>query len=456
MSKMETGVHNVEPTEEKSLLEEPEGSQAVMPDRQFQFMQRALKKNLSRQILFMMKACVNCGMCAEACHFYCSTSDPEVIPVNKFRKLSLLLRRYFDPVSSRLPFLKGTQPPDDTELSQLFKAAYENCTLCGKCALSCPLGINAGEIMFLARAMLCSVGQLPSGLVDPVKSALKVGNYLGLSTQDFIENIEWIAEEMEDDIGQENFSIPIDRQGAAVLYIPHPLEARDLPFLLMDAVKILHAAEEDYTFSSYDFDTVNYAYYQGSKENMMRIAGRLLEARKMLGAKSIVLAPCGHGYRVMRWEVEKYLGKRFSFSVLAIVELIERYLETGRIQVEKNVFEGPVTFHDPCNIARRGGVIQAPRNVLKALTSEFIEMQPNGARNFCCGGGGGLASTGDYGQIRINTGKTKADQIRRTGAKIVATNCFNCMTQIRDLNKAYDLDIEVKSIVELVAASLKP
>ena len=82
-------------------------------------------------------------------------------------------------------------------------------------------------------------------------------------------------------------------------------------------------------------------------------------------------------------------------------------------------------------------------------------MTPNGARNYCCGGGGGLGSTADYGKIRINTGKTKADQIRSTGAKFVATNCFNCMTQIRDLNKAYDLGIEVKSIVELVAGSLK-
>jgi Fe-S oxidoreductase len=223
----------------------------------------------------------------------------------------------------------------------------------------------------------------------------------------------------------------------------------------MDAVKILHAAEEDYTFSSYDFDTVNYAYYQGSKDNMMRIAGRMLEARQMLGAKSIALAPCGHGYRVMRWEAEKYLGKRFSFPLLAIVELIERYIRTGRIQVDKNVFEGPITFHDPCNIARRGGIIKAPRNILNALTSEFVEMQPNGALNYCCGGGGGLGSTADYGKIRISTGKTKADQIRQTGAKIVATNCFNCMTQIRDLNKAYDLGIEVKSIVELVAGSLK-
>ena len=72
------------------------------------------------------------------------------------------------------------------------------------------------------------------------------------------------------------------------------------------------------------------------------------------------------------------------------------------------------------------------------------------------GGGGGLASTGDYGQLRMTMGKKKAEQIRHTGAKVVATNCFNCMTQIRDLNKAYKLNVDVRSIVELVAESLNP
>jgi Fe-S oxidoreductase len=126
------------------------------------------------------------------------------------------------------------------------------------------------------------------------------------------------------------------------------------------------------------------------------------------------------------------------------------------LKIKKDAFEGPMTYHDPCNIARRGGVLQAPRNILNALTSTFLEMQPQGARNYCCGGGGGLASTGDYGQLRIRMGKKKAEQIRQTGARVVATNCFNCMTQIRDLNKAYELNIEVKSIVELVAESLTP
>ena len=137
-----------------------------------------------------------------------------------------------------------------------------------------------------------------------------------------------------------------------------------------------------------------------------------------------------------------------------IAELIDRYIREGRIRLEMDKFEGPITYHDPCNLGRRGGVIEAPRNVLKALTSNLVEMQPNGMRNFCCGGGGGLASTGAFGKVRLNAGKRKAEQIRQTGAKIVVTNCFNCLTQIRDLIKTYDLGIEVKSIVEVVSESL--
>ena len=433
----------------------PESSAAVDPDKQWDHMHRALRKNLNQQVQFMMRSCVSCGLCAQSCHYYCADPDSELIPANKFKKLAKILQKHFHSLKLRLPGIKQCDPPDAQMITDLYRAAYENCTLCGKCALTCPMGINTGEILYLARAMLFSIGRLPSGLIHPVETAIEVGNYLGLSTEDFVENIEWFAEEMGDEIGDEKFSIPIDKEHAEVLYIPHPLEARDLPFLMMNALKILHVAGEDYTVSSYDFDTVNYAYYQGSKDNMMKISQRVLDAREKLQARSIALAPCGHGYRVLRWEVEKYQGKPFDFPpVLTIVELIDRYIKQGRIKVEKDKLKGPITYHDPCNIARRGGVLQAPRDVMNALTSDFVEMHPHGVRNYCCGGGGGLASTADFGQLRIKAGKQKAEQIRQTGAKIVTTNCFNCMTQIRDLSKAYDLGIEVKSIVELTAEAL--
>ena len=164
----------------------PQATAAVEPDRKMEQMGRALKKNLSRQIQFMLNSCVNCGLCAESCHYYSATGESELIPVNKFKKLSRILQTHFHPVKSRLPFLMKHDRPDEQMIIELYKAAYENCTLCGKCALTCPMGINTGEILYLARAMLAGIGRLPAGLKGPVETAFEVGNYLGLSTDDFI------------------------------------------------------------------------------------------------------------------------------------------------------------------------------------------------------------------------------------------------------------------------------
>jgi len=404
---------------------------------------------------FMKNGCVHCGLCADSCHYYLSTGDPEVIPAVKAERLSQTLRRQSGLLRALARFGKKDDFLNAAEREQLFKAAYQDCSLCGRCTLSCPLGLSTRRAMYAARAMYASVGDVPPGLSGPVQTALDLGNYIDMSTEDFVENIEWIAEEVGDELEIEDFSIPIDKEGAEWLYIPHPLEARDYPMLLMAVVKILHAAGEDYTYSSHAFDTANYGFYQGSRENTLRIVKRVLEGKQKVGAKGIVQSPCGHGYRVLRWEAEGLLGETFDFPVLTLSQLLDRYIREERIQVVKDAVEGPITYHDPCNIGRLGGVIEEPRRVLKALSSQFVEMNPHGMWNLCCGGGGGLAATADYGQKRIQVGKAKADQIRETGAAIVITNCYNCMTQIRELNKAYELGIEVKSIVELVAESLK-
>ena len=419
-------------------------------------MLQALKDDPDRRHAYYIKdACVHCGLCADSCHYYLSTGDPEVIPAVKAGRLSRTLRKESGPLGALLPSGKKEDILNPEQREQLFKAAFQDCSLCGRCTLSCPLGLSTRRAMYAARTMFASVGDVPPGLSGPVQTALDLGNYIDMSTEDFVENIEWIAEEVGDELEIEDFSVPIDKEGAEWLYIPHPLEARDYPMLLMAVVKILHAAGEDYTFSSHAYDTANYAFYQGNRENTLRIIKRVLEGKQKIGAKGIVQSPCGHGYRVMRWEAEGLLGESFGFPVLTLSQLLDRYIREERIQVAKDAVEGPLTYHDPCNIGRLGGVIEEPRRVLAAVSSQFVEMTPHGVWNLCCGGGGGLAATADYGQKRIQVGKAKADQIRETGAKIVITNCYNCMTQIRELNKAYELGIEVKSIVELVAESLK-
>ena len=408
-----------------------------------------------RHAHFMKNGCVHCGLCADSCHYYLSTGDPEVIPAAKAERLSRTLRKESGSLRGLFRFGKKDEILNAEEKERLFRAAYEDCSLCGRCTRSCPLGLSTRRAMYAARAMFASVGDVPPGLSGPVQTAIDLGNYIDMSTEDFVENIEWIAEEVGDDLEIEDFTAPIDKEGAEWLYIPHPLEARDYPMLLMAVVKILHAAGEDYTFSSHAYDTANYGFYQGSRENTLHIVERVLEGKRKVGAKGIVQSPCGHGYRVLRWEAEGLLGESFDFPVLTLSQLLDRYVREERIQVVRDAVEGPLTYHDPCNIGRLGGVIEEPRRVLEAVSSQFVEMNPHGVWNLCCGGGGGLSATADYGQKRIQVGKAKADQIRETGAKTVITNCYNCMTQIRELNKAYELGIEVKSTVELVAESIK-
>ncbi|MCK4431767.1 MAG: hypothetical protein KAW19_10765, partial [Candidatus Aminicenantes bacterium] len=50
--------------------------------------------------------------------------------------------------------------------------------------------------------------------------------------------------------------------------------------------------------------------------------------------------------------------------------------------------------------------------------------------------------------------KIKADQIRSTGAKVVATPCHNCIDQLMELNKHYKLGVEIKTVCEIAADAL--
>ena len=69
------------------------------------------------------------------------------------------------------------------------------------------------------------------------------------------------------------------------------------------------------------------------------------------------------------------------------------------------------TYHDPCQIARNGGIIDEPRYILHHLTDNYIEMSPDPRYNYCCGGGGGLVALGDETlDFRMKSAKVKTEQ----------------------------------------------
>jgi Fe-S oxidoreductase len=263
-----------------------------------------------------------------------------------------------------------------------------------------------------------------------------------------------MEEELQAEVDDKSAVIPISKAGARVVYTFNPREVKYFPYLIQGAAKIFNAAGEDWTVATESWDATNYALFSGDDAAAADIAGRLERAVTRLGATTLVMAECGHGFRSQRWEGENWVGHAYPFRVMSFVELMAEYIRDGRIRLDPSRNPKRVTYHDPCNQARSGGIVEEPRYILSRTVTDFVEMTPHGVENFCCGGGGGMLAMSEFAKDRLAAGKVKADQIRATGAEIVATTCHNCLDQLMELNKHYKLGVKVQNLSELVSNAL--
>jgi Fe-S oxidoreductase len=410
-----------------------------------------LRRRLNRQLEASLEVCVRCGICADACHYYVADPKPEHVPAYRAEQVRKIYRRLFDPLGKAALGWVGAAELDQEMVSKLIYAAFGTCTMCGRCVLNCPMGVDTRQIVRTARAMLTAMDMTPKGLKATVEVHLESGNNMGVSKEDYVDTLQWMEEELQAEVEDPTAKIPIDKKGARVVYTFNPREVKYFPYLIQAAAKIFNAAGEDWTVSTESWDATNYALFSGDDDAARVIAGNLEQAVNHVGADVLVMAECGHGFRSQRWEGENWVGHRYPFPVMSFVELQAQYIREGRIKLDPAVNDQRVTYHDPCNQVRQGGIIEEPRYILHRAVMDFVEMEPHGAENYCCGGGGGMLSMSEFAQGRIAVGKVKADQIRATGAKIVATSCHNCLDQLMEINKHYKLGVKVQNLSELVA-----
>jgi len=316
------------------------------------------------------------------------------------------------------------------------------------------MGINIPYLIRAARGALAEVGIVPPGLQSTVDTAIEKGNNMGITKEDWLETVEWLEEELQQEVGDPKARLPVDKKGARLLYTINPREAMFFPLSISAVGKIFYATKADWTFSSENFDVTNYGLYNGDDEASGIMSGRLVYAMEELDCKELILAECGHGYNSNRWEAPEWLSRKYGFPVRSILQILSRYIERGQIRLDPSKNKKPVTLHDPCNLVRLGGIIEEQRYILHRAVSNFIEMYPNREKNFCCGGGGGQLAMTRFSKRRLEAGQVKATQIKETGAKVVATPCHNCIDQLMELNKHYKLEIEIKTISEIVADAL--
>jgi len=142
---------------------------------------------------------------------------------------------------------------------------------------------------------------------------------------------------------------------------------------------------------------------------------------------------------------------------VTVFDLLIRYIEEGRIKIDRTRFTGTATYHDPCNYGRKAqmrfghGYFEEPRWILDRCLDNWVDLYPDRMQQICCGGGGGTMTTG-YNEERVFYGRRKMDQIRTTGADMVVIPCHSCHGQLNDIKEKHDMEaLTVKYLWELVA-----
>jgi Fe-S oxidoreductase len=413
-----------------------------------------LRKAVARLGAYHLNACVRCGLCGITCHIYQTDPVPENLPAAKAARVAAFFRQYHTFLGRLAPGFVGARKITPEALDELTDAVYGRCTCCGRCGINCSIGLDVASVIRLGRNMLASVGKVPPNLQAVVDNQLRTGNQMSITPDQLKATAEWISQDLQIEMGRDDVRIPVDEPGKRIVYLVNPREVKFFPLSLLAAAGVFHAAGESWTMSSRFYDVTNYGLFSGDDPAAAEITRQAVDEASRLGAREIVLSECGHGFRSFRWEGPNWLERRYSLPMRSILDVMLEYLEKGRIRVDpaKNIER--VTLHDPCNLVRYGGVVEPQRKILRRVVTDFVEMTPNREQNFCCGGGGGMLSMSEYGDRRILSGKIKADQIRATGARIVATPCHNCADQLLELNKKYALGIEIQAVVELVYNAL--
>ncbi|NOZ84724.1 MAG: response regulator [Deltaproteobacteria bacterium] len=404
-----------------------------------------------RQMLLSLAGCAHCGLCNDSCHYYLATGDPEMTPAAKSDKIRRLYKYHNDRLGRIFPWWVGGETlKTDEDLEELKDIVYGSCTMCRRCTFNCPFGIDTALLMRTARGLITAQGVAPEGILSVMKDQWEIGNQMGVTPKDYIETLEWLEEEVQDELP--DFKVPIDKEGADIVYVINPREVKYAPQSLMAAFKIFHLAGENWTMPSQGWDNTNFGLFSGDNKLGAHMGNLAFNQAKKLGVKKMVISECGHGFRSTKWESPNWAkANPLPFEIESILETMVRYVNQGRIVLDRTRNKEPVTYHDPCNLSRSAGITEEPRFLLKRSCMDFREMYPNRQDSFCCTGGGGAMSMSEYASKRIEVGRIKADQIRATGAKHVATACHNCEDGLSDLVKHYKLGVTVKNVCEFVA-----
>ena len=406
----------------------------------------AFKEQIDAPAAAFFSSCVHCGMCSEACLFFTETGDPAKTPIHKLEPLRKTWWQEYTFLGRLARAVGLSKPVTDAELTEWETLVYDSCTLCGRCSMVCPVGNDITYMLRKMREGMAASGHAPPGLIGATQRAVTIGSPMGVKLPALQAQIRYTEEET-------GLSIPVDVEGADYMLLLSSMEIMNFPEFIGAVAKIFKQAGVSWTISSEAFEATNSGIQIGVSEIAAELVERIVRAAEKLKVRNVISPECGHAYMAIRWEGPNLIGRPYGFHVLHILELLDDLRKEGRL---KTTGKEPqrLTYHDPCQISRRGGVVEQPRNLVNMVAGDYVEMPDSGTMNWCCGAGGGVSSNERADQLRLKVFNRKKAQLDAVRPDAIVSACSNCRIHLEDGLEEYHMDIPVLSLTETIAQHL--
>jgi Fe-S oxidoreductase len=425
-----------------------------------------------RPLILSLENCTQCQCCIEACPIYTGSGRNDCYrPTFRSEIFRRLIHKYTKPGGKLLAKIKGEDIDlNATTIARLLELSYR-CTLCRRCAQACPIGVDNGLITHEIRKLFSmEMGIAPKEIHEKGSvRQLATGSSTGMNPEGAKDTISFIDEEISETAGRK-IETPWDKHGADVLLLHNAGEFLAWPENPGAFALILDAAGINWTMSSdlAGYDGVNYGVWYDDVQ-FARLAMKQMQAAKKLGVKKIVIGECGHAHKGLSIIADRLLPSDLNIPRVSSIIFLRDIVMSGRLKLDADRNDFPVTLHDPCNLVRLMGIIEPQREILRKICPQFREMSPRGVDNYCCGGGSGFAIMSRYNfpdwRSRV-AGRMKLKQILDVFSdclgpdvkKYVCAPCSNCKGQLRELIRYYDVwekcGILYGGLVELIANAM--
>jgi heterodisulfide reductase subunit C len=237
---------------------------------------KAVLGTLTARIKTPVETCIHCGLCAESCHWYLSNDkDPTYAPVAKVRMTLWEL-------------LKRDGKVDAEFIKQCARIVFTECNICHRCSMYCPYGIDIAFLVGIVRRIFYVLGVVPQRMMDQDHAQAAMLNQVWMAQNDWIDTVQWQEEEAGADF--KKLRIPMDKEGAEVLWFPLGAEPKNGVEHISRTARIMHAAGVDWTMPEKDvWDSSNMPMFIRDFVTMQRIVRGLYENAFRLKVKKMVL-----------------------------------------------------------------------------------------------------------------------------------------------------------------------